>query len=256
LRCHELSRIFCYGALPLWQNGKPALFALPRGTGACGKQGAACPSIWKAAENGLRNAPIKRRQRGSFGKRMEIQLIAHKHANMYLIGANGFYALFDCGWQDSFPAIKEALRERSVDFAQIKGAFASHFHPDHAGTLELLRRHGVRPLVLERQAPHIDWLNKFFAQKKNDPKGDYFPLDPGALTLYTPEEAQSFLEGLGIGAAVLYTPGHSDDSISLAVGAVAFVGDMQRYESAESWKALRECGARMAYPAHGAAFEI
>lgn len=96
---------------------------------------------------------------------MTTHVICHKHANIYLIGCDR-YILFDCGWQDSFPVIKAALRDYGIGFERMEGFFVSHFHPDHAGTAQLLCQHGVRPLILERQAPYIDWLNEFFLQKK------------------------------------------------------------------------------------------
>ncbi|MDR1131804.1 MAG: immunity protein Imm5 [Oscillospiraceae bacterium] len=49
---------------------------------------------------------------------MTVRTIIRKHANIYLIGG-GRHILFDCGRQDSFPAIKAALREYGIGFEQI-----------------------------------------------------------------------------------------------------------------------------------------
>lgn len=148
--------------------------------------------------------------------------------------------------------IKAALRGHGLTFEQVRGVFVSHFHPDHAGTLELLRRHGVIPWILERQAPHIAWLNEFFTQKKNDPHGDYAPLDVDIVLPITPDEARRHLADCSIEGKILYTPGHSDDSITLIAGNAAFVGDMPPYE----WHSIADCGVRRIYPAHGAATKI
>jgi glyoxylase-like metal-dependent hydrolase (beta-lactamase superfamily II) len=194
---------------------------------------------------------------------MTVRTIIHKHTNMYLIGDERFI-LFDCGWQDSFPAIKAALREYGIGFEQIRGVFASHFHPDHAGTLELLRRHGVEPLILERQMPHIAWLNEFFKQSQNDPSADYAPLDDNGIMPITHGEAQKVLAECGIEGKVLCTSGHSDDSISLVIDDMAFTGDLPPYSLAEqsgkqtasSWRELIACGVRTIYPAHGIKYAI
>jgi glyoxylase-like metal-dependent hydrolase (beta-lactamase superfamily II) len=183
---------------------------------------------------------------------MTIQTITHKHANIYLIGEGNRYLLFDCGWQDSFPVIKKALRGFGVTFEQIVGVFVSHFHPDHAGTVELLRRHGVRPLMLERQTAYIDRLNEFFAAQKNDPNGAYAPLNPNDIEPLTLESVRQLLSDNGIDGEILYTPGHSEDSISLIIGGSAVVGDLQPYDREESWAALRARGAVNIYAAHWA----
>ena len=194
---------------------------------------------------------------------MTVRTIAHKHANMYLIG-NDPYILFDCGWHDSFSVIKKALRDYGVSFERLHGLFISHFHPDHAGTVELLQRHGVRPLILERQVPYIAWLNEFFTKPKNDTHGDYVPLGVSTIIPLTMDMVSQALAECGIKGEIIYTPGHSDDSISLVVGDTAFVGDLPPYENAESygeavvmsWRKLIACGVKTVYPAHGLNYEI
>jgi glyoxylase-like metal-dependent hydrolase (beta-lactamase superfamily II) len=181
---------------------------------------------------------------------MDIRTITHKHANIYLIGESGSYVLFDCGWQDSFNVIKAALREYGVSFEQIIGVFVSHFQPDHAGTVELLRRHGVRPLVLDKQAPHIEWLNDFFTISKNDPIGDYSPLNPNVIEPLTLESAAELLKVNGIDGEILYTPGHSEDSISLIVGDSAFIGDLSPHDPLWPNDAFHERGVKIIYAGH------
>jgi ribonuclease/clavin/mitogillin len=194
-----------------------------------------------------------------------IYTIKHRHTNIYLIGEGKIFILFDCGWQDSFPIIKTTLSEYDIDFSQLIGVFVSHFHPDHAGSVELLRRHGVKPLILERQAPYIDRLNGFLKQNKNNPKGQFVPLDARNITPVNPGEAVRILVDYGIDGRVLYTPGHSDDSISLVVGNMAFTGDLPLFETvgsygkeevSTSWNDIRACGATQIYPAHGEKYNI
>jgi len=194
---------------------------------------------------------------------MNILTMLVKHANIYLIGDRQ-YVMYDCGWQDSFPAIRSGLKEFDLRFDQVRGVIVSHFHPDHAGTLELLHQHGVEPLVIEQQLAHIDWLNEFFQQKKNDPGGDYVPFDASGFTPLSIEEVNAKLRTWGIDGQVLYTPGHSEDSISLVVGDAAFIGDLPAFEVAEGygesvvdcWLDLLACRARVIYPAHGPSYEI
>ncbi|MCL2136736.1 MAG: MBL fold metallo-hydrolase [Coriobacteriia bacterium] len=194
---------------------------------------------------------------------MRILSIEHKHANVYLIGEQQ-YVMYDCGWQDSFSVIRSALKAYDIQFEQVRGVLVSHFHPDHGGSLELLRQHGIKPLVMEQQLAHIDWLNGFFQQKKNDPNGDYVPFDTAGCVPLSLGAANVMLAEWGIDGQVLYTPGHSADSISLVVGDAAFVGDLPAFEVAEGygesvvacWLDLLACDIRLVYPAHGPCYEI
>ena len=190
---------------------------------------------------------------------MIIHTITHKRTNMYIIGNSEKYILFDCLWHDSFSVIKNALKEHGIAFPQITGALISHFHPDHAGTFEILRQHGVRPLVLEWQMPHIEWLNSFFTKPKNDSQGKYMPIDIETLTPIKPDTAKEILSDCGIDGKILCTCGHSEDGMSLIAGNVVFVGDLPRFEVAESyggevaasWRKISEYNVTEIYYAHG-----
>jgi len=188
-----------------------------------------------------------------------IHTITHKHTNMYMVGNGDKYILFDCLWHDSFPIIKSFLKEHGIIFAQIAGIFVSHFHPDHAGTFEPLRQHGVMPMILEWQIPHIEWLNNFFSKVKNDPNGQYVPIDIKTLMPITPDRINEILRSCGIDGKILRTPGHSADGISLIVGDAVFVGDLPRFEAAAvyggeveaNWREIFLYNITKIYYAHG-----
>lgn len=81
----------------------------------------------------------------------------------------------------------------------------------------------------------------------------------------SPEDAAKALTACGLSGKILYTPGHSDDSISLIVGSAAFVGDLpplcvaESYGSpdlAASWRKIAESGVTRVYPAHGEEYGI
>jgi glyoxylase-like metal-dependent hydrolase (beta-lactamase superfamily II) len=82
-----------------------------------------------------------------------------------------------------------------------------------------------------------------------------------------------FLKSIGIDGIILHTPGHTRDSISVLFSdGTAFVGDaamnflrwtgvgnrpiyIENIETVyESWRKLREHGARVIYPSHGKPF--
>jgi glyoxylase-like metal-dependent hydrolase (beta-lactamase superfamily II) len=95
--------------------------------------------------------------------------------------------------------------------------------------------------------------------------GRFVPLDAKTITPISFSEAAKILADYSIDGKILYTPGHSDDSISLVAGNVAFVGDLPPFETAEgygkeevltSWNDIRICGATQSYPAHGEKYNL
>jgi len=177
---------------------------------------------------------------------------------MYIIASGDRYLLYDCLWQDSYPVIRRGLKELGISYEQICGLVVSHFHPDHGGCSEILRRHGVKMLVTAEQFSAISWLNDYFLQPKNDPTRQYLPLNTAELVPYSCAAATEFLHSQGIAAKVLPTPGHSEDSISLIVATTAMVGDLPPQETAaafggsvaSSWQSLLDHGVKDYYHAH------
>ena len=187
-----------------------------------------------------------------------VNCITHKQSSMYIIGSGGSFLLYDSLWQDSFPVIRGALKELAIPFANIAGLVVSHFHPDHAGCVEFLRRHGVELLITEEQLPHVAWLNTFFQQSKNDPHGKYVSVAVAELKPYTLAAATAFIQACGIDGRIIHTPGHSADGVSLVVGKTAFVGDLPPWEIAAafasevstSWNDIIGLGVTEYYHAH------
>jgi hydroxyacylglutathione hydrolase len=103
-----------------------------------------------------------------------------------------------------------------------------------------------------------------------------FKFPPLTLTerdIVIEDDNDSFLKGIGIDGVILHTPGHTRDSISVLLSdGSAFVGDAAmnflRWTGVghrpiyiedintvyESWRKLRERGARVIYPSHGRPF--
>ena len=86
-------------------------------------------------------------------------------------------------------------------------------------------------------------------------------LDDAKTRVLPLTESRAFLDGIGISGELIYTPGHSDDSVSLLLddGRV-FTGDLTHPAFAEekdaavvaqSWQTLRDRGATMVHPGHG-----
>lgn len=183
----------------------------------------------------------------------------------YLVSCAGGWLLVDAGWAGSLPRLKAELKGLDVAPSTIRYVMATHYHPDHGGLVqEVKREFGARLILHERQLPGLEELKAFYARKG---AGLFVPVEIEQNDLLLKSAADdhlAVLHVLGIDGAIVETPGHSDDSVSLVlVSGEAFTGDLHRPGYAapendeitcESWRRLLRRGARMVYPAHGLPF--
>lgn len=186
---------------------------------------------------------------------METYCISIKHVNCYLVKVNDFYIAIDAGWPGYIRKYKEALKTYNVKPEEIKYLFVTHFHPDHAGMIENIKKFGTSFILFEHQIPYIRVMENIL---KND--RSYFPLDMNSNIVLSIDESESFFKEKNISAQVIKTTGHSDDSISVVFqDGTAFIGDLYSPDlvmedddkSKQSWKNLKLKGAKAIYPAHG-----
>jgi endoribonuclease LACTB2 len=125
----------------------------------------------------------------------------------------------------------------------------THYHPDHAGLAQAITQAGAQLLLIEQQRAAV----------------------PPHITLDTvvglsPATSRSFLQQHHIDGEIVWTPGHSDDSVSLVLDTgIAFTGDLQpplasdepsQRVLAQSWRELQARGVKHVYPGHGAVFSL
>lgn len=185
---------------------------------------------------------------------LSIVNVGYRSTNYWVVSAAKSRLLVDIGWPGTLGTMKAALKRMGVPVREIRYAMATHYHIDHAGLAEELKKKGVPLLVMDVQTPAIPMMKAW-----TKPADDYIEItDAGNVTI-TVGESRPLLAELGILGQVLHTPGHSDDSVSLLLddGRV-FTGDLPPEEScwdnpraAASWRLLREAGAALIYPAHG-----
>jgi glyoxylase-like metal-dependent hydrolase (beta-lactamase superfamily II) len=93
------------------------------------------------------------------------------------------------------------------------------------------------------------------------PQDNYLEITPDGNMVISAENSRTLLESIGIAGEILYTPGHSDDSVSLLLddGSV-FTGDLTHPAGIgledpatvfASWRLLLERGAKRICPGHG-----
>lgn len=206
----------------------------------------------------------------------------------FLLNCTGGYLLIDTDYEKYYGLFEKKLANLAIAVSDIKYLLLTHHHDDHAGfAAELVRSTGCQ-VIAHRNA--LSPLKQGKSEGTDNPVNRRVRI---ALTLYTLLHKQytfppltltdrdiviegdndSLLKGIGIDGVVLHTPGHTRDSISVLLSdGSAFVGDAAmnflRWTGVghrpiviedintvyESWRKLRERGARVIYPSHGRPF--
>jgi len=180
--------------------------------------------------------------------------VGYRSTNYWVVSVGTSRLLVDIGWPGTLGMMKASLTRMGIPLGQIRYALATHYHIDHAGLAEELKREGVPLLVLDIQ---MDALPVMATWTK--PADHYVKISLEGNVVVSSDESRGILAEIGIAGDILATPGHSDHCVSLLLDdGSAFTGDLPPEEAAfdnpvalASWERLRERGARIVYPAHG-----
>lgn len=189
---------------------------------------------------------------------METYCISIKHVNCYLVKINDFYIAIDAGWSGYIREYRDALKAYNIKPEKIKYLIVTHFHPDHAGMIENIKKFGTSFILFEHQIHYIRVMENMLSNNRS-----YLPLDMNSNIVINIDEAESFFKENNIPALAIKTTGHSEDSISVVFqDGTAFIGDLYSPDlvmegddkSKQSWNDLKQKGAKAIYPAHGNAY--
>ncbi len=187
---------------------------------------------------------------------MNIVNVGYDSTNYYVIGSGKDRLLVDVGWPGTLGKLLANLKRKGIELQEIRYLLATHYHPDHAGLVQELKNKGVRLIVMEGQADAIPALKQWMK-----PEMHYLDIDVRDNTAVTLGESRTFLAKLGIAGAIVHTPGHSDDSVTLVLDTGdAFTGDLQGESRADessidavkkSWEKIRAMNTKTIHPGHG-----
>ncbi len=206
----------------------------------------------------------------------------------FLLKCTGGYLLIDTDYEKYYKLFEKKIARLGIATSDIKYLLLTHHHDDHAGfAAELVRRTGCR-VIAHRNAVsaleegkseetikpvnrRIQIVMTFYMLVHKEFK--FPPVRLAEKDILIEGDNDSLLKGIGIDGVILHTPGHTRDSISVLLSdGSAFVGDAAmnflRWTGVghrpiyiedintvyESWRKLRERGARVIYPAHGRPF--
>lgn len=186
--------------------------------------------------------------------------VGYSSTNYWVVG-NDSRLLVDLGFPGTMGRLRANLKRMGVPLEEIKLALATHYHIDHAGCAQDLKRAGVPLLVVESQVSAIPAMKTHIK-----PQDNYTEITLHDNVVVSLAQSRSRLKQIGLSGEIVATPGHSEDSISLLLDdGSAFTGDLtlpraatddQRDVVMASWHVLRDRGARRVHPGHGRVFDI
>jgi glyoxylase-like metal-dependent hydrolase (beta-lactamase superfamily II) len=192
---------------------------------------------------------------------MNIVNVGYRSTNYYVLVDTAPRLLVDAGWPDTLGTLQHTCTRMGLRLSDVPYQLVTHFHPDHAGLCQELKRLGVKLIVLDTQLPGIPLLRTYVK-----PRDNYVDLSPTGNIVITPADSRAFLHSIGIEGQIISTPGHSDDCITLVLDdALAFTGDltpptMVPQDPADlafqSWQKLRALGVTTIYPGHGPSYSL
>jgi endoribonuclease LACTB2 len=192
---------------------------------------------------------------------MNIVNVGYRSTNYYVLVDTAPRLLIDAGWPDTLGALQHECTRMGLRLADIPYQLVTHFHPDHAGLCQELKRIGIRLVVVDTQLAGIPLLRTYVK-----PRDNYVDLALDDNTVISVDRSRDFLASIGIKGEILSTPGHSDDCVTLVLDeGIAFTGDLTPAAmvpqdpadlALQSWEKIRATGATTVYPGHGPAYPL
>jgi hydroxyacylglutathione hydrolase len=206
----------------------------------------------------------------------------------YLLESSEGYLLIDTAYPKDYEKFVKAIDRLGVGLYKIHYLLLTHHHDDHAGfAARLVEQTGCKVIVHQSailplnkgesedaMGPVNLCIKAVFSLFKIIHRGFRYP--PLAITgkdIVVSGDHFDLLKSIGIEGKILYTPGHSRDSISVLLSdGNTFVGDAAMnflnfcgikyrpifFEDIDlvlkSWQKLAEHGVEQIYPAYGSSF--
>jgi endoribonuclease LACTB2 len=185
---------------------------------------------------------------------MNIVNVGYDSTNYYVLADSSPKLLIDVGFPGTLPKLQSQCKRMGIDLSKLKHFLLTHYHPDHAGLAEELKRTGIKLIVMESQLEFVPAMRAYMK-----PQQHYFEIDLSDAITLTFAESRAFLGKLGLQGEIISTPGHSDDSVSLILDeGIAFTGDLSLPMTEDpmdtvrqSWEKIRALGVKTIYPGHG-----
>ena len=77
--------------------------------------------------------------------------VGYRSTNFWVVSQGTTRLLVDLGWPGTMGTMRANLQRAGVPLAEIHYGLATHYHPDHAGLAQELKRAGVPLLMMDVQ---------------------------------------------------------------------------------------------------------
>ena len=215
--------------------------------------------------------------------------VGNRIMNTYVYNTSTGYIMVDTGYEHSLTSVEKKMKKQGINLSDIKYVFLTHAHDDHAGFLnELLHRNSELKVIMSNRAMPIlkrgqnsfdGGCSTFFAwlfckcmalvgkaEHRFPCIEDIYNNRFIEITDTNKRELEEILQG-----KILFTPGHTEDSISLKKDDIIFCGDAamngfpslrritiwieDKEQFEQSWEVLLKEDVDWIYPAHGEPFQ-
>ncbi len=183
--------------------------------------------------------------------------LKYGNTNTFFIRSEKGGLLIDTDYAGTLPAFYKAIKANGIKVGDVGFVLATHWHPDHMGLVSELMKQGVRLLLPDVQKECVHFSDGIFARDGLP----YQPVDETLATVISCGESREMLARMGISGEIIYTPSHSEDSISLLLDdGTCFAGDLEPFENIEAyednaklkadWDLIQSFGPKKVYFAH------
>lgn len=160
--------------------------------------------------------------------------LKYGNTNTYFIRGTKGGVLLDTDYAGSLPAFFRKIKKSNISMNDIAYVLGTHYHPDHMGLFGELADMGIKILAVDEQVSYMHCSDEIYMREA---RLKYKPIKEDMVTIIDCEESRSFLSALGIEGELVYTPSHSQDSISLILDdGHCFVGDMEPIEFIDGYE--------------------
>lgn len=214
--------------------------------------------------------------------------------NCYLIRADKGYLLIDTGYEKDYKSFLVEIDKHGIDINEINYLLLTHHHDDHSGFVnKLLEKTDFKIIVHElakellktgendksRGGGYINkrvyYLSKIYKLFNPDWDLTFPPVYIRKEDILVNGDNKNVLRDIGIDGRIIYTPGHTIDSISVIFNdeiifcgdaamswplwagikyCTIFITDLDQFY--RSWEKIIKSGVKIVNPAHGEQFEI
>lgn len=147
----------------------------------------------------------------------------------FLVEGDGGHVLIECGPESTFETLEAGLTGHGVKMADLKAAFVTHIHLDHAGAAGRVAAAGVPVYVHPKGARHLVEPERLVESARMVYGEQFEPLWGGMTAspsdMVVPIEDRKVVEIAGLQIEAIETFGHAFHHHAFAVEGICFCGD-------------------------------